>query len=163
MSLLVSAAEVFEMAEQIERNGARFYRRAAEGVSDGGARDLLLRFAAMEDDHEVSFAAMKKEHLATIPPGVQSIPGDEECAYIREWLSGQVFDLRTDPVSRLTGRESAADVLRMAIQAEKDSVVFYLGLRDLVPKGQGADRVNAIITEEMGHITMLNRELARIS
>ena len=55
-----NADEIFEMAGQIERNGARFYRKAAERA-DGECREMLLRLAAKEEDHERTFAAMRAE------------------------------------------------------------------------------------------------------
>ncbi len=55
-----SADEIFEIAEQIERNGANFYRKAAESA-EGDNRNLLLRLAKMEDDHEKIFATMRAE------------------------------------------------------------------------------------------------------
>ena len=51
MSYDFSANEVFEMAEQIERNGALFYKSAAEGTTDRSAKDFLLGLSAMEEQH----------------------------------------------------------------------------------------------------------------
>ena len=50
MSDLFNAEEVLEIACQIERNGAGYYRQAAERVSDPAARQMLLDLAAMERD-----------------------------------------------------------------------------------------------------------------
>jgi rubrerythrin len=61
----------------------------------------------------------------------------------------------------LSGHEKIEDVLRAAIGMEKDSVIFYLGLRDLVPSGAGRERVEAIIREELSHISAINREFKR--
>jgi len=47
-----NADEIFEMAEQIERNGASFYRKSAESIDDPAEKKLLLDLAAMEDEHE---------------------------------------------------------------------------------------------------------------
>ena len=38
-----NADDIFEMAEQMERNGAKFYRTAAESSGAGSAKDLLLK------------------------------------------------------------------------------------------------------------------------
>lgn len=54
-----SADDVFEIAEQLERNGAIFYRTAAEAVDESGLRALLLKLAGMEDDHQKTFAGMR--------------------------------------------------------------------------------------------------------
>ena len=66
-----NADEIFEMAEQIERNGAKFYRKAAESI-DSKSRDLLLGLAAMEDEHQKTFAAMRGE-LSDALLGTESI------------------------------------------------------------------------------------------
>ncbi len=55
-----NADEIFEMAEQIEKNGASFYRKSAEAIADTGAKKLLLDLAAMEDEHEKTFADLRK-------------------------------------------------------------------------------------------------------
>ncbi|GAJ21204.1 unnamed protein product, partial [marine sediment metagenome] len=69
------------------------------------------------------------------------------------------FDLKKDPSEQLTGTETVEDILKFAIEAEKDSIVFYLGLKDFVPVKAGKHKVEAIIKEEMGHIAVLNRGL----
>ena len=61
MSYGFSADEIFEMSEQMERNGGKFYRKAAEGTEDPEAKKILLDLAAMEDDHEKMFKEMRAE------------------------------------------------------------------------------------------------------
>ena len=51
------------------------------------------------------------------------------------------------------------EILKSAIEAEKDSIVFYLGMKEAVPENLGKDRIETIIKEEMGHIRVLSREL----
>ena len=41
-------------------------------------------------------------------------------------------------------------ILKGAIEAEKDSIVFYLGMKNAVPENLGQDKIEAIIQEEMG-------------
>ncbi len=48
MSITFNAFEIFEMAEQIERNGVKFYRKAAEIFTDRDISQTLLEFADME-------------------------------------------------------------------------------------------------------------------
>lgn len=157
MGITFNAFEIFEMAEQLERNGANFYRRAAEEMSDRNNREMLLKVAEMEVEHEKTFAEMRKQILhkeATFDPD------NEMALYLQTMASGYVFDLRKDISEQLTGKETVEDILKMAIQAEKDSIVFYLGIKDFVPDETGKQKVDDIIREEMGHITVLNRHLA---
>jgi len=50
-------------------------------------------------------------------------------------------------------------VLRLALGFEKDSVVFFLGIRELVPAELGKDRIDWLIRQEMAHITDLASQL----
>ena len=159
MSITFNAFEIFEMAEQIERNGVKFYRKAAEGISDRDVRQMLLDFAEMEAEHEETFAGMRKQ-LSDEDRELRVFdPENEVALYLQAMANGHVFDLKKDPGEQLTGTETVEDILKLAIDAEKDSIVFYLGLKDFVPAKAGKDRVEAIIKEEMGHIAVLNRRL----
>ena len=61
MSIDFNADEVFEIAEQIERNGAKFYRTAAENIDKPENKKFLLDLAEMEDEHEQTFKQMRSE------------------------------------------------------------------------------------------------------
>jgi len=160
MSIEFNADEVFEMAEQIERNGARFYRRAAEGTTDSGRRDMLLELAAMEDTHEKVFAAMRDDLLGSDRPSTAFDPNGEAASYLRAMAEGHVFDMRADPAAFLDAHPTIGDILRKALELEKDSIVFYQGIREMVSERLGKDKIEHIIREEMSHIVLLNRELA---
>jgi len=163
MSIHFNADEVFEMAEQIERNGAKFYRKVAEGTEDVGTRELLLELAAMEDEHEETFASMRAELSAEERTSTVFDPEGEAGMYLNAMADGYVFDMRADPSELLTGKETIAEILRTAIGLEKDSIVFYLGIDEIVPERLGKDKISVIIKEEMGHITTLSKKLASLS
>ncbi len=162
MSIAPTADEIFEMAEQIERNGSRFYRRAAQGFTDSRARQLMLDLAAMEDEHEKVFAAMRGELLQQEREPRVPDPYGEAILYVRGMADGVVFDVRTDPSERLTGKETMEEILRTAIGLEKDSIVFYLGIKEIIPERLSKQRIDDIIKEEMGHIALLSKELAAL-
>ena len=48
------------------------------------------------------------------------------------------------------------------MRLEKESIVFYLGLRDLVPAKLGKDKVERILREEMSHVALLRGQLAAL-
>jgi len=73
-----------------------------------------------------------------------------------------VFGIQPDPAQQLTGEESRADVLRMAIEKEKDSIVYYTGLKDFVPRERDREVIEAIIQEEMKHVRILVQSLEQI-
>jgi len=163
MSFEFNADEILEMAEQIERNGARFYRKAAELVKDAAVSKLLEDLALWEDGHERVFATMRADLAHQEREQMVFDPEHETSMYLRAMADGHVFDARVAPADTLTGSESAEDILRMAIGQEKDSVVFYTGLKEMISQTGGRERIEAIIKEEMGHIGFLNREIAALS
>jgi rubrerythrin len=75
---------------------------------------------------------------------------------------GHVFKSDEDVRELFTGRESKEWVLLTAIGLEKESIVFYVGLRDLVPEEFGRDKIDAIIREEKKHIVILTHELTAV-
>lgn len=162
MSFSFNADEIFEMAEQIERNGSRFYRRAAEGAVDPRNRRLLLDLAVMEDEHEKVFASMRANLAHGKPEATVFDPDGQAALYLRAIADEHVFDVKADPTELFTGKETMKDILRTAIGMEKDSIVFYLGMRELVPQEWGKDRIDDIIKEEMGHIAILSREFTSL-
>ncbi|MCK4293436.1 MAG: ferritin family protein [Planctomycetes bacterium] len=156
MPIPFNADEVFEMAEQTERNGAKFYRAAAEKLPD--LRQVLLDLAAIEDEHEQTFAAMRAEFSAAEPLPVFD-PDDQAQMYLRVMADGNVFDTKADPVELLADKNTPQEVLMTAIGLEKDSVVFYVGLKGSVSRKAGKDKVQAIIGEEISHIATLGEKL----
>jgi len=157
MGMPFTADEVFEMAEQIERNGAKFYRAASKKFPE--LRQVFSDLAAMEDEHEKTFAAMRAEFSGTeVEPPVFD-PDGEALMYLRVMADAHVFNIKTDPAEQLAGKEKPEEVLKMAIGVERDSIAFYVGLKESVSRKAGKDKVEAIIKEEIGHIATLNEKL----
>jgi rubrerythrin len=155
-----SADEIFEMAEQIERNGAAFYRKAASFVNDAPSRDFLLRLAEQEDDHERTFAAIRAEVVADSGKIARYDQDETVAGYLRALAGQYVFRKDREPPSLLTGGENVGEVLRMAIGQEKDSIVLYLGLMDALADSGDAERIRRIIREEQRHLAELLKKLA---
>ena len=61
MSYPFSADEIFEVAINLEINGAKFYREAAAKVTNADHKKLLTHLAEMEDEHEQTFKKMKAD------------------------------------------------------------------------------------------------------
>ena len=153
MSYDFTANDVFEMAEQLERNGAEFYRKAAESARDPKAKELLLKLAAMEVDHEKLFAGLKSDLSDQDKVSTVFDPDGESMMYLRSLADTRIFFKKEIDIT------SMEDVLKSAIVAEKDSIVFYLGIKELVPEKYGKEKLELIIQEEMQHIRLLSREL----
>ena len=160
MVISFNADEIFEMAQQIERNGAKFYRKAAGNISDADQKSKLLDLATMEDAHLLIFTRMREALTDADRQSMVSDPFDESALYLQAIADGYIFDVKADPSDLLAGKESLADILRIAIGLEKDSIVFYMGIRSRVPEHLGKDKIDRIIAEEMKHVVQLSGDLA---
>jgi rubrerythrin len=154
-----NADEIFEMAEQIERNGANFYRAAEKKLP--AAKEMLLDLAAMEDQHLKTFKDMRARLSASEKEPLVFDPDGQAQTYLRVMASDHVFAVSANPAKLLTGKK-AAEILKMAIGFEKDSIVFYTALKESVSRKAGKDKVEAIIAEEMSHIVILSDKLTAL-
>ncbi len=149
-----NANEIFEIAVKIEQNGATFYRDAAEQVEEKNHKEFLLELAKMEDEHETTFADMQKKLKDEEKTSTTFDPDDETVLYLKALADIRVFFEKDQPDNSFKG------ILSCAIQAEKDSIAFYLGMKELVPEKLGQSKIDAIIKEEMSHIRLLAGKLA---
>jgi rubrerythrin len=148
-----TADDVFEMAVQLERNGAKFYQDAAQHTDNPEYKKLLQGLSAMEIEHEKIFANLRSELLGNEKASTVFDPQNESGLYLRALADTKVFFEKEIDFS------SQKSVLKAAILTEKDSIVFYLGMKEMVPEKYGKDKLDKIIKEEMGHIKILAKEL----
>jgi rubrerythrin len=157
MGMPFNADEIFEMAQEIEKNGAKFYRAAAKKFQ--AVSGLFNELAEMEDKHLKTFTDMRAQlDKCELEPAVFDPDGQGQM-YLQVMADGHVFDIKSDPAKLLANLKTAADVLKMAIGMEKDSIAFYVGLRESVAQSAGKEKVDAIIREEFGHIVTLGQKL----
>lgn len=166
MTFDFNADEIFEMAEQIEINGAKFYREMADRISEDSIRQLFLDFAAMEDVHKKVFADMRASLSDQERESRVFDPEGESAQYLRALADLRVFDKKAEEAFPLTAGleepEKLKEVFWGAISREKEAIVFYLGLKGLVPEKLGRKKIDNIIQEEMKHIRLLSNKLASI-
>jgi rubrerythrin len=158
MTVTFNAFEVFEIAEQIERNGTNFYIRAAELFDDPETCQMFLRLAEWERQHEQTFARMKEQ--LSEKDRQQSTPEPDDLLPEPRVMAGMaVFGIRSKPAEELHGRQNRTDILRRAVEKEKDSIVFYHGLKEFVHAEADKEKIDDIIKEEMKHIVILDQSL----
>lgn len=158
MSNGFNADEIFEMALEFERQGIRFYTKASEMFEDPEIRSMLVSLAAMEAEHEQIFSSMRGRLVGQEGYSEAFDPDGTAASYVQAMTSGEVFDATV----ALTGSETLRDILKKGIEAEKNSVVFYTGLKRVVPENLGRDKVEKIIEEEMKHIGILSDKLSSL-
>jgi rubrerythrin len=156
MSFEFSADEIFAMAEQIEKNGEQFYRRSARRVKDTEAKGLLTRLADMEVEHQRIFSSLKSKLSPSDRKAMTFDPNNEAGLYLASLANTKVFFQKEIDTGGLEG------IYKSALTAEKDSIAFYLGMKELVPAASGKAKIEEVIKEEMRHIRILGEKLASL-
>ena len=156
MAYDLNADNVFEMAEQIESNGVKFYQAAANSTDNEGLKEFLNHLAKMEIVHQNIFKSLRgelsnKEKAATVFD-----PNEESTIYLQAIVDSRVS---FENEFQFTSVES---ILKAAIESEKDTVIFYLGMKEAVPENFGKSKIDRIIKEEMGHIRILTQKLVEL-
>ncbi len=147
-----TAAEALEMAKEIEQNGEKFYRAAAEASSDADVKSLFEDLADQERGHYRVFQRML-ENVEPSPP-LPAAEMDEYAAYVQTALDHALFagsDKALTMAEEATDKEAA---LRAAIGFEKDTMLFFYDLREMVSEGQ-RETVSEVIREEKRHLRRL--------
>ncbi|MGD9733914.1 MAG: ferritin family protein [Desulfamplus sp.] len=163
MAYNFNADEIFAVAVKIEENGAAFYRRAASLQKDEENQKFLQQLAKMEDNHKVSFEKMRKELSEMEKGGTVFDPEDELNLYLAAMADAHGGEGDPKVIASLTENQPMKDILNIAISLEKESIIFYLGLKDLLPPKYGQDKVDDIIREERKHIAQLNTFLKKLN
>jgi rubrerythrin len=150
-----NAAEAFEMAIQIEKNGAAFYRKAAALQENDEDKKFLETIAKMEDRHQAGFEEMKTTLSETQKSQTVFDPNEELSLYLKSMADAHGGEGNPDVADQLTGEESMTQIIKTAIDLEKESILFYTGLKDMVPPKLGREKIDEIIQEEQKHVVQL--------
>ena len=162
MAIVFNADEIFEMAIRIENNGAAFYRKAAGLQSDPENQKFLEGLARMEDQHEKVFTKMRTTLSEKDKDPKVFDPHNEASQYLAAMADTMGGEGKPSVADSLTGDETLEEILQTALGLEKDSILFYLGLKDLIPPKSGQDRIDEIIREERRHVVQLSNLLEKL-
>jgi rubrerythrin len=164
MSVFFNPREVLEMAVQIERNGKRFYLDAANNVKGDGLRRELTALSAMEEEHESVFQGLLQQVAMDAFGAEWYDPEGEAALYLQAFVDGQVFDLGRPAPRELVGPDADLKAIFLwAIAREGDSILFYTGVRNLIPSMPDKAKIDTIIKEEIGHVALLSRRMAELT
>ena len=116
----------------------------------------------MEQGHKRIFTDMRKTLAENDKGGKVFDPQNELSLYLSSMADTLGGEGKPSAADSLTGKESLEDILNTAIGLEKDSILFYIGLKDMVPPKYGQDRIDHIIKEERQHVAQLKGILAKV-
>ncbi len=153
--------EALRIAANLEKEGFNFYINAAEKASNPRTRRMFHDLAAAEKKHLALFEEIRSE----LPKKGGEPWGDEDemiNRYIRMLVDTGVFTRPSKKEKVLMKTLSEEEALRIGIQTEKDSILFFTEASKLCTNPKGKKMFKSLIGEEKQHLTDLAQYLSRL-
>ncbi|OGW19175.1 MAG: hypothetical protein A2X56_05130 [Nitrospirae bacterium GWC2_57_13] len=147
-----SISEVIEMALQTERLGFQFYTTIAEKFREQPElAKLFTTLASKEKVHERTFSELQEKVARNAPEPAQ---WEEVSDYMRAFVESEFFLGKGKSLPSMEGIKTPQDAVRFAMGFEKETLLYFMGLRSMVSEKAAVD---AVIDEEKSHIVWLTR------
>jgi rubrerythrin len=161
MIFCFNAAEVFDIAIKIEENGKRFYDQSRAIIDDPEVKKLFEELAREEVQHKEKFQALRS-HLP-VDAGSCTVfdPNHELNLYIKMMADQHVFTADGSVEAQIAGIKDARDALKLAVEFEKDSVIFFLSMQDATEGAKDKEFIGTLVKEEQEHLRRISLELKR--
>lgn len=150
MGIFFSGSELVNIAVEIEKNGLAFYSALAQRATTVASKQVFTYLAEQEEKHRALFEGMV-EGAGKQPLDVLSEDYD---AYLKALVDSIIFTGVKGAVAKAAQSRDEAEALEIGIKAEKDSILFYQEMRELVRR-RDRDTVAEIINEERSHLSRL--------
>lgn len=151
---MFTISEILELGMKLEKNGEAFYREAVRSLPDPSLKPLLEWLIDEEMKHQKWFNR-KKDALMS---GAEEFSMGEGADFLQDIMGDQSFSLKEADLSKIQG---VNDLLELALEFEKDSILFYEMIKSLIIDDKTLGQLNEIIDEENHHIERL--EALRVS
>ena len=141
--------DIIELAIQIEQNAEKVYRNALKKISDPKFVSILQWLADEEVEHARWFRQLMHTVQTEITDAAVAAMGK---SILSDALGSQSFALKNADFSKMSQLQ---DLVSLAVEFEKDKVIFYKMLRPFIADGETLDFLENIIAEEIHHIQEL--------
>ena len=152
MAITFSGNELINIAIGIEGRGIAFYDIMTKSTGNAAARDVFQYLADMERLHIQIFQGMLGEADKYQIPETYA---GEYAAYLQALIDSAVFTDDAITSEMATRASSDIEAMELAIGAEKDSILFYYEMKEIMPQ-RAQPTLNKIITEEKSHLWQLS-------
>ena len=152
MANIFSGSEIVELGIQIEKNGRDFYDTLVRQSRNKKAKEIFKYLAGEEEKHIATFRRILDKLEKYEPP--ESYPG-EYFAYMNALASDYVFTQKNKGEEIAKNITSDKEAVDSGIGFEKDSILFYQGMRKVVPE-YDHKVIDELIAQEQKHLRQLS-------
>ena len=149
---IFAGSEIVEMGIQIEKNGRDFYNTLAKQSKNQKPKDTFKYLAGEEEKHIAVFQKILGSVHKYEPP--ETYPG-EYFAYMSALASNYVFTQKDKGDEIAKNTKTDREAVDIGIGFEKDSILFYEGMKKVVPP-YDHKTVDELIAQEQGHLRQLS-------
>lgn len=151
MGNIFAGSEIVELGIQIEKNGRDFYNTLVNKSRNLKAKEIFKYLAGEEEKHIVVFQNILDSVEKYEPP--QSYPG-EYFAYMNALASEYVFTQKDKGGDIAKQTKSDLEAVELGTGFEKDSIIFYEGMKKVIPI-YDQKIVEELIVQEQSHLRQL--------
>ncbi|MBW1612967.1 MAG: hypothetical protein JRF08_04940 [Deltaproteobacteria bacterium] len=119
-----------------------------EIIDDPDAKELLAFLAQEEAGHLKRFTQLKAQLPKEATEGTLWDPDHEMNRYLQMMADMHVFRSDFDVEEKLSQVIKSEDVLKIGIQFEKDSIIFFLTMQDATEGEKGREFIGQLVNEE---------------
>lgn len=152
MGNIFAGSEIVELGIQIEKNGRDFYNILTKKLKNQKSADIFKYLAGEEEKHIKVFQDILNKNQKYEPSGLDT---DEYFAYMNALASGYIFTQKDKGEEIAKKIKSDNEAVNMGIGFEKDSIIFYEGMKKVVPQFD-VKIVDELIKQEQGHLKQLS-------
>lgn len=152
MGNLFAGSEIVELGVQIEKNGRDFYNTLAEQSKNNKARDIFKFLAGEEEKHITAFQKILDKVVRYEPS--ESYPG-EYFAYMNALAGDYIFTQKDKGREIAKKIKSDKEAIDSGIGFEKDSILFYEGMKQVVLENEHAV-LEQLLEQEKSHLRKLS-------
>jgi len=161
MMYCFNAAEVFQLALEIKENGRAFYEQAQNRIQDPEIRKEFAALAQEEREHMNRINQLKADSVWGSLPSTPD-PDNELEVYVKATADQHVYKTCGALSTRLDAIQDVADVLKLALQFEKDSVIFFLSMQEAICEGKDREVVDILLKEDLKRVKQLSMQIQRM-
>ncbi len=150
--------EVYRVGICIEEAGLNFYTKMGEKADDLATKRVFKRLARDEEKHLAFFESMDLKTAG----GMGARPADQDAelsSYVCSLVDGGIFQSLSKMDKVAKGKFNAEKALELALQVEKDAVLYYSEAYIANKKKRAREALGRLIDEEKSHVVQISKRL----
>lgn len=151
MAKQFTGCEIAEMGIEIEKNGREFYLNLLEKADTDEVKQVMRDLAHQEEEHIEVFRKIHDTSCDRQPKGAYP---DEYFSYMNSLAGQYVFTQKGSGAEMAKKVGDCRQGIEMGIGFEKDSILLYQEMRELVPDDD-KHLVDELIEQEKEHLRRL--------